>query len=290
MQNLLLFIAKYHALLLFLFFEIVSFTLITQYNHYQRASIFSSINAVTSTVLNQANEVKQYVYLDEINDSLLAENQRLRGQMDLLKRNLKQRMILENENAFCEDTSLSVFLGDTTVLAYNYINAEVINNSTQKPNNYITINKGRKDGIRPEMGAISGNGVVGIVKDVSQNFATIIPILHKSMRVSVKMQRNNFIGSLRWEGWDARYAQLDDIPKHVRINIGDRVVTSGFSAFFPPDINIGTIEKWDFPEGSNFYDIKVKLSTPFSTLKYVYVVDYFRKSEQQKLEELSKDE
>ena len=292
MYNLLSFVARFHAFFLFLALQLICLLLIVRFNPFQRASILNSSNRVVGEVYQKANNSREYMSLRTINDSLLHENARLKAQVSNLSLSVEDHVELWiEEQAYCLDTSLLAYFQDfETNVDYQFTGAKVISNSTLKPNNFITINKGRKDGIRKEMGVIGRNGIVGVVKDVSDNFATIVSILHKSMRVSAKIERNNFIGSLRWDGKDARYAILNDIPKHANISTGDTIVTSGFSSFFPPNIFVGVAENYFLAEGSNFFDIKVRLSTNFSNMKYVYVVDYIRKEEQKALEESLKDE
>ena len=292
MYNLLSFVARFHAFFLFLGLELLCLLLIVRYNPFQRASILNSSNSIAGEVYERANNGREYMSLKEVNDSLLRENARLKSQVVNLEQSVEDNVELWiQEQEYCLDTSqLAYFQDFETNVDYQFIGAKVISNSTLKPNNFITINKGRKDGVRKEMGVIGRNGIIGVVKDVSNNFATVVSLLHKSMRISAKIDRNNFIGSLRWDGKDPRYAILNDIPKHANISTGDTIVTSGFSAFFPPNIFVGVAENYFLAEGSNFFDIKVRLSTNFSSLKYIYVVDYIRKKEQEALEESLKNE
>jgi rod shape-determining protein MreC len=140
-------------------------------------------------------------------------------------------------------------------------------------------------GVKPEMGVITSQGVVGIIKNVSAHYCTVMSMLHKDMRISAKFKNNNYFGSLAWEGTDPTVAVLKDIAKHVVFKTGDTVVTTSYSAVFPENILIGTVASADIKPGENFYNIKIKLSTNFSNLTYVYVVDNVLKSEQRKLEE-----
>lgn len=314
MRNLFLFIFKYHAFLLFLALEIVSFALIVRHNHFQRASFVNSSQAFVGYLLNERNEWKEYINLKQKNDSLKDENARLRGELEAAKSVLEKDA---QDNIFSNDTSRVDSLAsigvipsmiDTATTAidvdiaeneeeivgdsiFNFIGAKVINNSTNRANNFLTINKGSKDGVAREMGIIGQNGVVGVVKDVSENFATIISLLHRSMRVSAKIKRNNFVGSLRWEGTRPDRAVLNDIPKHVFVQKGDTILTSGYSSFFPQNVMIGVvIDEPRSDQGSNFYKIDVALSTNFNSIQYVYVVDYIRKEEQKELEEKTQNE
>lgn len=312
MRNLILFIFKYHAFLLFLGLEIVSFALIVHHNHFQRASFINSSQAVVGYLYNEVNEWSEYVDLKQVNDSLMSENARLMSGMEAAKGVLQESERKEGF-AFESDTtrldSLAIIAGEPSAMdttktnlmtdskqiiadsVFHFIAAKVINNSTNRANNFLTINKGSKVGIAKEMGVIGQNGVVGVVKDVSENFSTIISLLHRSMRVSAKIKRNNFVGSLRWEGTQPDRAILNDIPKHVHVEKGDTILTSGYSSFFPQDVMLGVvIEEPRSDQGSNFYKIDIALSTSFNSIQYVYVVDYIRKEEKKELEEKTQNE
>lgn len=294
MRNLFAFIARFHVFLLFLLLEGFALALVVRYNHFQRGSFINSSNQVVGKVYQKADDFKQYIDLTEVNDSLLTENVRLRNQIKQLHRTIEEELYYANlyPAEYCaEDSSTHHLIAarDTNLL-YKHIGAKVMNSSFLKPNNFLTINKGRQDGILREMGVVGNNGIVGIVKEVSDHFATIISILHKSSRISIKIKRNHYTGSLIWTGASPQYATIEGISRHVRLKKGDKIVTSGGSAIFPGNIPVGIIEDWILAEGSSFYEIKVKLSTDFSSVPYVYAIDYTQRAEQKALEEKPENE
>ncbi len=299
--------------MLFLSLEIVSFALIVRHNHFQRASFISSSQAVVGYLYNEVNEWSEYMDLKVVNDSLMAENARLMAGMEAAKETLiedfsTENLILQNDTSSIDtlqnaeinappiasvptQEEVSAAQEQIADSVYHFIHAKVINNSTNRANNFLTINKGSKHGIEQEMGIIGQGGVVGVVKDVSENFATILSLLHRSMRVSAKIKSNNFVGSLRWEGVRPDRVVLNDIPKHVSVQKGDTILTSGYSSFFPENVMIGVvIDDPKSDQGSNFYKIDVKLSTDFNSIQYVYAVDYTRKAEKKELEEKTRNE
>jgi len=218
------------------------------------------------------NSITEYLDLRNANDALIRENAHLRSLMP---------------NAFYSDSVSHIAVRDTLRhQQYSYITAKVINNSINKRNNYLTLNKGSLNGIRSEMGLLSSNGIVGIVKDVSPHYATAMSILHKDAKISAKLSKTNHIGSIVWDGPpDAATASLLDIPKNAPVHVGDTIVTSPYSSIFPEGIMIGTVQSVDLKTGNSFYAIKVNLSTNFYTLNYVYVVENLLKDEQRVLED-----
>ncbi|MFA5245151.1 MAG: rod shape-determining protein MreC [Pedobacter sp.] len=275
MRNLWLFISKYNAFFLLIIFFIISLILLVKNNNYQRASVWNSSNQIVGAAYEKVNEFSSYLILGKINDSLARENARLRNQLT---------------SSFRNDSLKQVTVRDTNLIQqYTYTVAKVINNSVHQKNNYITINRGQKHGIKKGMGVISSTGVVGIILHVSENFATIRSLLHTETKISANVNGN--IGSLIWgEGsLDPRYATLKDIQSHLVIKKGTRVSTSEFS-LFPENTNIGFVSKIDAPEGDNSLKIQVKLDTDFSRLQYVYVINNLLSREQLELEAQNKNE
>jgi rod shape-determining protein MreC len=152
------------------------------------------------------------------------------------------------------------------------------------------LNKGSADGVSKDMAVISSRGIVGIIRDVSKNFSSVISVLHKDTRISAKIKKNNYVGTLIWKGMDYRTAYLMDIPTHVKLNLGDTVITSGFSYIFPEGVVVGVIKNFNILEGDNFYTIKLSFSEDYNKLDHVYIVNNLMKSEQEQLEEGLPDE
>ena len=127
-----------------------------------------------------------------------------------------------------------------------------INNSINRRSNYLTLNRGRIHGIKPQMAVIGPAGVVGIVLHVSNHFCTVLSLLNSQIKLSAKIRENNYFGSLTWDGKDPIYATLGEINKHVKIEVGQHVVTSAYSTIFPENINIGLVEEVGFDEGKGW--------------------------------------
>jgi len=276
MRNLIAFITKYSFFFLFLLFEVVSFYLLFKNNHFQQASFLNSTNKVTGGLYQRYSEYEDYIHLKEVNDALSDENKQLRDF------SISSFEPLFGENILVKDTILK--------RKYWFTKGKVVNNSTNRQNNYLTLNIGENNGIENGMGVIGPKGVVGVVKNVSKNYASVISVLHLASKISVKLKNSQYFGSLQWDGKDYRIAKLVDIPNHVMLTIGDTIVTSGFSSTFPEGIKSATITNFSLPEGENFYDIEVQLLNDFKQITYVYVVKNNSKIEQQLLELESKEE
>ncbi len=259
MRNLFLLLWKYQYFILFLFFETVCGYLLVRGNDYQNASVVNSANGVVANVLGVVDKITQYIGLTSENTRLAEENAALRAMLP---------------GAFYDDHLKVQTVHDTLLRShYSFISTRVIANSTGRRNNFLTINAGSGKGVKPGMSVIGPSGIVGIVKDVTENFSTVISLLHKDFKTSAKLKHSNYFGNLEWTGGDARRAILNDLPKHVRFAKGDTLVTTAFSSVFPEDILVGIVEDFSLSEGENFYKITVLLSTDFSNLNYVYVVN-----------------
>ncbi len=272
MRNLIIFIRRYFNLFLFLVLEIICLSLIFNYNSYQRAAWLSSSNAVSGSLFTRINAIKKYFHLDVINDSLSMQNARLLNQLP--------------SSFSMPDTAAGLQTDSNGNRQYRYFPARVVNNSVSHLLNYITIHRGRKQGIKPGMGVISPSGIVGIVREVSDNYAVILSMLNKDTRISALLPRSGNFGSVIWDIQppDPRYGLLLDIPKNIPVYKGDTVVTSGYSAIFPRGLPIGYVTKVSLTETSNFYQIRVRFATDFQSLRYVYVIENLNAAEQRSVE------
>ena len=196
-----------------------------------------------------------------------------------------------NEQLALENAKLQTLLSykginDTiaSVLPKKYIPAMVINNSIAKRNNYLTLDKGTKHGVEKGMGVVTSSGVVGIIKDVSEHFSSVLSILHGKSKTSVVLQHSHYFGSLEWKGGNYQNAVVNDIPSHVQLNIGDTIISSGYSSIYPADIPIGTISRINTKSNKNFHQIDIQFLEDFKQLKYVYITEGALSIEVQELE------
>ncbi len=270
MRNLVAFLVRYNSFFIFLFFQLLAFTLIVRFNEFHENRYINSSNALTASVYNGFSETFQYLHLKEVNDSLMLENARLRRKMVESIRN-KQSAV----DTFTDSSMLQVF---------TYNEAQVINNSTHKLQNFLTLDRGRTSGIREGMGVISHNGVVGVVTAVSENFSSVMSLLNHDSHISARLRKQNYPGIVQWNGRDPQVAQLNDIPKHVNLEQGDDVMTSGYSSIFPTNIPIGNVIAVNENSGDNFLQIEIDLATDFGRLRYVYVVQNNLKVERNHVE------
>ncbi|MDO9154181.1 MAG: rod shape-determining protein MreC [Paludibacter sp.] len=281
MRTLFNFLIQYSVVFLFLLLEIISFTLIVNNQGYQKSVFLSSSNRVAAEMYEISNTVVEFFKLRAANENLSEENTAFKNQLIILQNKL---------NTLTKNTVRdTIHFRIPPEMEYQFISAKVINNSTNKLQNYITLNKGIVDGIKVDMGVISDEGVVGIIKTVSNRFSVVIPVLNPKILINCKFVRNNYIGTLVWDGNDYRFANLTDIARHVEFKLGDSLVTSGFTNTFPAGIPVGTIEDFNIKESDAYYKIKVKLAVNFRTLSHVKVIDYLNYKEQRYLEKASEN-
>ena len=269
MRTLLRFIQKYSDFLLFLALEIVALILMAQDSPFQRSKLIDVNRQVSGYLYSKFDGSREYLSLRESNSVLADENTELRNRLQQIEELL--------------DSSL-VFSEIRDVYQYQFVPTRVIHNSVYKQYNFLTLDHGEKDGVFRDMGVISDQGVVGIVLETSENFATVIPIINLDFRLSVKLKSTNYAGILQWNGKSPLYADLNEIPFHVELLEQDTIVTSGFSSIFPEGIEVGTIESFTLEQG-NFYEIRVRLSTDFQSLYHVNVIRNYKMEEQLILED-----
>jgi rod shape-determining protein MreC len=261
MRNLLDFLSKYSFFFLFIFLEVICLILIYNNNYFQRSRIVSTTGGMTGNINIAFNDISEYLHLRTENRLLARENAFLRQYLKI--KTPEQMDSLENITA-TQDVS--------------FISAKIINNTVQKRSNYFMMDRGWADGVKKDMGVISADGVVGIVIDVSQHFSSGISILHKDMKISGRVRKNQHLVNVSWEGRNYRHGKLEDIPTHVELTDGDTIQTSGNSHIFPEGIMIGTVIKVHETD-ELFKSADIEFSVDYNKLYYVYIIENIYKEE-----------
>jgi rod shape-determining protein MreC len=269
MSELFTFLSRSRAFILFAIIEIFALWCVYRFNNYGSAILFNTTSALVAKSVTTQNSIIRYTKLNDINENLARENIRLNTQLITL-----QNSIARDSTKFVLDSNMA----DRFSLQY----AEAINFSTNQRNNFITINKGTKDGIKPNMGVISPMGIVGKVKMCTPNMSLVTSILHSENLVSSKIKKSNTMGSVKWEGLNPKEVELLYIDLYVPVQKGDTIVTSDLNSVYPGNFMIGTVKS--VKQGQQFLNIKVNLSTDFKNLAYVYVVKNALIEEQNTLE------
>ncbi|WP_019989460.1 rod shape-determining protein MreC [Rudanella lutea] len=277
MEQLGYFILRSRNFILFVLLEVLCFYFIINTNNYWSASFFNTSNAYAARMLAWSNAAREYTELHRVNADLALENEQLHAQLTRLQQGAPAAPA-----AYKAD---SIFAN-----RFTYTVAKVINNTTQFANNYITIDKGTDDGIRPGMGVISPTGVVGKVKLCNRHFSVVTSILHSEFLVSSKLVKADEIGSAKWDGVDPHRMKLLDISRYKPVNKGDSVVSSEFNSTFPPGILVGRVRSVGVQPNQTFHDITLDLATNFSNLSFVYVVENRLQNEQEQLEKQVENE
>ena len=262
---------KYDYVVVFLWLLVASLVMMSRSSYYQQSRLVSWANGIAGGCYRGMHSVSGYFGLKGENDRLAAENARLRERL------------AESYISYTD----SIFTVNDTVYRqrYDYTEASVIKNSWSGQNNYIMIGKGHRHGVEPDMAVISPEGIVGVVIRTTDNFATVMPVLHSDSRNSVKVKRTGISGSLVWDGKDFRYAQVIDVPTTHQFEEGDTIVTSGLANDFPEGISVGYVVEADTIKGMGMYKLRVRLATDFNKLDHVYVIDNKFREEQQQLME-----
>lgn len=255
MQNLWKILLRYSNFLVFIILEVAAFLLIVHNNTAPRSAVMSTANQFVAWQYERCSEVADYFSLRSVNEQLAVENAELRNR--LAKAEQQQEI--------------------------QYLPAKVVQMTTDQPHNYLTINRGEQDGVLQGKGVRNEEGVVGIVRTVGQRYSVVIPIINTQTNLSCRFSKNDYIGTLQWDGKDSRFARLTDVAAHMVVNPGDTIVTSGLSPVFPEGIPVGIVESSILKEGDSYHTIRVRLYTNFRRLKYVEVIS---NRDQNEMEEL----
>ena len=267
MQQIINFVIRNKTALLFLLLFGISLALTIQSHSFHRSKFINSANFLTGGIYESASGVTSYFNLKSENELLQAENERLKA-------------LLYNREIYYRDS----IVNDSIAGKYRLISAGISKNSYSSTNNYITLNRGSDDGIKPDFGVITSNGIVGIVENTSGNYSSIISILNSKSRINAKLRNSNHIGSLKWDGKSPYYVQLTDISKFAELKNGDTISTGGQSTIFPKGIPIGTISDYKLDVGGDNYIIQVKLFNDMTNIGHVYVIENIDAPEIKKLQ------
>jgi rod shape-determining protein MreC len=274
MQQLLMILMRYRAFGVWLLLEIIAVWLTIRHNNFQRLSFFSTANAFVASVLEVRDNVQNYFNLSEVNQKLLEENALLYEQIKALKGRtptIERSPELDSVMALKKN--------------YKFIPVRIIKNSVAQSNNYILLNKGSKDGVKPNMGVITSNGIIGKVKDCSENFSTVYSLLHTNVKVSAQIKRNRELCTVQWDGKDYREAEVLFVSRHVDVRQGDTVTSSVYNPVFPGGFPIGVINFVEKNPAMTYINIRIRLFLNFNEVEYAYVVNNLMQNEAEKLEE-----
>lgn len=270
MRGLLNFLLRYKTLILFLILEAVALVMISSSHNYHQTVFYGVARNISGFISGGLEKGAYYFRLRKVNEELVSENVMLRRQIESLTSAPPGGFVAVND--------------PVNEINYTYLNARVINNSVNKQKNFIMLDKGSRHGVTNGMGVASAAGVVGVVVGVSRNYSEVMSLLNTEFRLSSSIERNDYFGSLAWDGTSYRYATLSEIPHHVNALEGDTIVTSGYSAIFPAGLMVGTLTG-EQKRGGDFVSLRVQLSADFKKLTNVYVIGNLTREERNILEE-----
>lgn len=265
--------------MLFLILEVLSGWMLFRFNAYQGSVWFTQANAVAGQVLDYEAKLLQFIHLKDLNGQLTQDILQLQQENDSMRTLLAQ---LIQDSSYTQKIQADLLAGEKLIPAH------VISNSIKQKDNFITLDKGSKDGIRTEMGVVSGTGIVGITYLVSNHFSVVLPILNTHSNISCRLRGTNYFGSLKWSGGSPLQAYMDDIPRHARCKIGDVVETSGFSSVFPAGIFVGKVIQINNSKDGLSYRLEVQLSTDLAKIRDVCIVSNSRQAELDSLQRQAK--
>jgi rod shape-determining protein MreC len=270
MQNILLLFARFGTHITFLFFTVFSFFLIINFNKTQRSIFINSSNFYANKLDARTSKWQNYLSLQEVNDSLARHN------AELMER-------------FINFRTSEVIISDST-LNYELLPAKIIRNTYNLRNNHLTLDIGAKQGVEKDMGVLSKKGILGIVRNVSEDFSHVISVLNSQTRISCTVKPYAYPGNLIWDDMDPNFMTLESIPKHVDVEVGDTVITNGYSTIFPANIEVGTIADIKTDRGSSNFNLKVKLFNNVPNEKRAYIIKNNLAAQQLQLENLEDEQ
>ena len=275
MGNIIVIFQRVFPFLVFILLKATAFYIISRYNDYHNSNMISRSNYLAANINEKVANVTSFINMSVQNEALAMENAKLRQEL------YRTSALL---NAKIDDSILGLYPVQLPNSA-RVVHGKIVSNTVSQLRNFLIVNKGSTDGIKKDMSVISGKGPVGVVIDVSENFCSIMSILNKDNNVSVRNKSTLNIGQLRWKGGDIMVAELEEIPKHIKLKKGEIIETSGYSSYYPAGLPVGVVEKYSEDSKSNFANIKVRLYNDFTNLRHVYLIENIERPEIRKLED-----
>lgn len=257
MQQIINFIIRNKNFLLFFLLFGISLIFTIQSHSYHKSKFINSANFLTGGIYNSMNNISGYFNLKSQNELLTEENRQLRS--------LLKKISVKPDSNYVDSLTFNV--------PYKFYTANVIKNSYALSNNFLTINKGKKDSIKEDFGVISSKGIIGIIDKISNGYSTVISILNTTNKISAQLKKTNHFGTLTWNGKTPELIQLIDIPKVAPVSKGDTIVTSGRSSIFPKGVPIGIIEAFELDQAENYYEIDIRLFNDMTNVEHVYIIE-----------------
>lgn len=278
MIKLILFIKKIHFFLLFIILESLAVHYYANSTSYTKVKLVTASNYVVGGLYAQLSGVNSYF-------NLRSENRRLLEELSLAYNTLDSLRPDTSRLGSLPLTALdSLVLFTQSTRRYEYYSARVVNNSFTRQENYITLNKGVRDGMQPNMAVISGGGIAGYVLSCSDRYSVCMSVLNRNFNTSGRIKGEEYFGSVYWDGISYEYVTLTEIPKYAPIEKGDTILTTDYSSIFPPDVMIGTVESFEL-RNATYYEVKVRLHADMASLSNVLAVKYLDAAERSALEE-----
>ncbi len=257
MQQIINFIIRNKNFLLFLLLFFISILFTIQSHSYHKSKFINSANFLTGGIYNSVNNISDYFNLKSQNLLLAEENKKLKS--------LLYNSINKNDSTYIDSSSFKS--------KYKFTAANIIKNSYSATDNILLLNKGSKDSIKQDFGVITSKGILGIINETNNNYATVISILNSTSRISAQLKKTNHFGSLVWDGKTPNIIQLIDVEKIAPVIKGDTIITSGRSSIFPKGIPVGTIQDFKLDAAENYYEINVALFNDMTNIEHVYIIE-----------------
>lgn len=265
--------SKNGLFLFFLFLQLIAVTLIFSRNSMQQSFLAGQATAFNAWVSGYIDQGTSYLRLKQINDDLVAQNKALMTEL-----------YGKNKNGNPQFRRVTDTIGGGQI--YTFVDADIVNNSITRNDNYFTIDRGRRHGVFPKMGVIAPNGIAGIVINTTDNYALVQSILSvNKIKINAALKNSGYFGTLTWRGDNSRTMHLADIPKYVPLKVGDTVVTDGKSSIFPQGKMIGRIAGYEVDSKTGYWDISVELNQKMGNLQKVFVVRNLKKLELKQIQD-----
>jgi rod shape-determining protein MreC len=189
-------------------------------------------------------------------------------QQQLTRMRIEQAAIAEDA---MEGHRLQAMLGFKERYVGSTVAAQVIGASGSDQSRVLTIDKGSRDGLKPDMAVITQDGIVGKLRDVFPTTSQILEINDQSSGAGVILESTRIRAILR--GTVAGRALINNLTADSRIKPGEKVLTSGGDQVYPRGLPVGTIQSIaPDPDHQPYMAIAVRPAADLDRVEEVLVI------------------
>ena len=236
----------------------ISFVLIFNNNNKNVQSLRTYALDTFSFLYQPFNWLDNQLFLNKKLEVLSQEN---------LKLNLENQILSSNK---IENERLRNLLKFRDRNEFDFIGADILSKGMNSNMASVLLNRGLNDGVKNNNPVLSSRGVAGKIILVADNYSEVQLVSDIDFRLSVKIMPSETEGIMRWIANDT--CEIVEVQTTSDVQIGDIVLTSNLSIYFPPNLPVGEVISFYKRSNSSNKVVRMRLFSDLSTLNQLFIL------------------